>query len=233
MQPAQPQEWMARSVQRRRQIHWRAVEAQHLVATMRLVDTLAEQELLEQILEASKPALPAGVRALHYLLSTPFRYTSPSASRFRRANTPGIWYGANTTKTACAEVGYWRWRFLMDSEGLRDGELITEHSLFQAVVSGRSIDLSKEPWRQRGDQWMHKTDYAACQDLAVQARQKAVQWIAYLSVRNPGGRCAAVLDAAALALHEPTRRETWVCKVTRSTALFSHAGERYAFSADG
>ena len=84
----------------------------------------------------------------------------------------------------------------MDSEGLRDGELLPGHSLFQAAVSGRSIDLSREPWRQLESRWTHKTDYSGCQDLADRARGKAVQWIAYLSVRNPGGRCAAVLDAA-------------------------------------
>lgn len=90
MQARQSVDWITKSVQRRKQIHWRAVEAQHVVATMRLVDTLQEQELLERILEASKPPLPPGTQALHYLLSTPFRYTSPSPSRFRRANAPGL-----------------------------------------------------------------------------------------------------------------------------------------------
>ncbi len=230
MRPAQLNDWISQSLRRRKRVHWRAVEAQHLVATMRLVDTLDEQEMLERILEASKPPLPPGTGALPYLLSTPFRYVSPSASRFRRANAPGIWYGAADTRTACAEVGYWRWRFLMDSEGLRKGELITSHTLFQAAVSGSCIDLSREPWSASRDQWMHKTDYAACQALADQPRQKAVQWIAYASVRNPDGRCAAVLDAAALVLHEPSRQETWVCKATSSMVFFSHAEARYAFS---
>ena len=34
---------------------WRVVEAQHVVSTMALVDTLAEQALLEQLLDDSKP----------------------------------------------------------------------------------------------------------------------------------------------------------------------------------
>ncbi len=53
---------------------WRGVEAQHIVSTMRLVDTLDEQSVLECILESSKPPLPAGGAAKHYLLATPFRY---------------------------------------------------------------------------------------------------------------------------------------------------------------
>ena len=37
---------------------WRGVEAQHQVATMRLVDTVDEQLALEEIIEASKPPIP-------------------------------------------------------------------------------------------------------------------------------------------------------------------------------
>ena len=86
---------------------------------MKLVDSLAEQEELESILEASKPAAPATARQ-HYLLSTPFRYPSPHPSRFRPAGALGVWYGAESVETACTELAYWRWRFLMDSEGLSD-----------------------------------------------------------------------------------------------------------------
>ena len=59
---------------------WRVVEAQHRASTMRLVDTLAEQRALEDLLEASKPPVPAEARHLHYLLATPFRYRSPHGS---------------------------------------------------------------------------------------------------------------------------------------------------------
>jgi hypothetical protein len=37
---------------------WRVVEAQHRAATMRLVDTLEEQALLEELIEEAKPPLP-------------------------------------------------------------------------------------------------------------------------------------------------------------------------------
>ena len=52
-----------------------------MVSTLKLVDTLAEQALLEDILEESKPPVPPECRHLHYLLSTPFRYGAP----YRRA----------------------------------------------------------------------------------------------------------------------------------------------------
>ena len=61
---------------------WRVVEAQHEASTMKLVDGPEEQRLLEQLLEAAKPPLPAAAHGLHYLLATPFRYPPlPGGSR--------------------------------------------------------------------------------------------------------------------------------------------------------
>ena len=68
---------------------FRMVETQHIAATMRLVDTAAEQDLLEQMLDASKPPLPLEAQGIHYLLAAPFRYLPPTGSRFRSAHMPG------------------------------------------------------------------------------------------------------------------------------------------------
>jgi RES domain len=201
---------------------WRGVEAQHAVATMRLVDTLEEQSVLEQLLENSKPPLPRQAAGLHFLLATPFRYRSRHASRFRKGGELGIWYGAEELHTACAEVAYWRWRFLMDSQGLRDGELLTEHTLFNAIANGRMLDLSAPPWSEARSRWADPNDYRACQALAEQAREKALQWIRYESARWPGGRNGAVLDPSCLTLPDLTTQQTWVCKVTRQQALMRH-----------
>lgn len=223
MTAAQPLAAGARTLARRL---WRAVEAQHLVATMKLADSLAEQDVLEQILERSKPPLPPVAADLPYLIATPFRYRSPQASRFRRAQDPGLWYGAEEKLTACAEVAHWRWRFLMDSDGLRTQELVTEHSLFPAEVRGRCIDLTRVPWSARAAEWTHPSDYTACQALAAQAHEAGVQWIRYASARVRGGRNGAVLDPLALRLTEPVPLETWVCKVGPTLALMRHGDER-------
>ena len=98
---------------------WRAVEAQHVASTMPLVDSLDEQAVLEAVLDAGKPAVPPEARHLHYLIFTPFRYpASASGSRFRSSHDPGVFYGAQTIGTACAELGYLRWRFLLDCPDL-------------------------------------------------------------------------------------------------------------------
>ncbi|MBP8780706.1 MAG: RES domain-containing protein, partial [Alicycliphilus sp.] len=86
--------WLEPGIGAQSMLAWRGVEAQHVVSTMRLVDSAAEQDLLEQLLEASKPALPATRQPRHYLLLTPFRYRPHHPSRFRPAHARGQWYGA-------------------------------------------------------------------------------------------------------------------------------------------
>ena len=214
---------------------WRGVEAQHVVSTMRLVDTLAEQEELERLLENSKPAQTTAAQGRHYLLSTPFRYRPVHGSRFRKAGERGIWYGAATLRTAAAEVAYWRWRFLMDSVGLAQQALHTEHTFFEAQVQGLAIDLTTEPWARHRAAWVHTSDYSATQAVAAAARQQRVQWIRYESVRDsgapgsPAGTCAAVLDVEALSAAQPLPQQTWHCKTTRQTVLLVHGSDRFSW----
>jgi len=195
---------------------WRAVEAQHRASTLRLVDTLAEQAQLESLLEASKPALPAQAAAHHYLLLTPFRYPSPhpGGSRFRGVTDPGVFYGADEPRTACAELGYWRWRFLLDSPALeRLGSL--PHTLFQAAAAGTALDLTQPPFARDTPAWTAPHDYSACQHLAGVARTGRIALLRYRSVRDPAaGMCAAVLTPVALG-PEPLLEQTWRLTVTR------------------
>lgn len=220
------------AVARRSMVAWRGVEAQHVVSTMRLVDTAQEQSLLEQMLEDSKPALPPTARPTHYLLSTPFRYSPAHPSRFRPMNAKGQWYGAQSIYGACAEIAYWRHRFILDSAGLQDQVLLTEHSFFQGVLEGPSIDLMEPPWVQARAQWTHGSDYSATHAVAAQARHRDVQWLAYESARAPGERCAVALDVDCL--REPPQSldstlQRWVCKTTRSAVMFTRGRESHAW----
>jgi hypothetical protein len=217
---------------------WRGVEAQHVVSTMRLADNAAEQRVLEELLEKSKPALPPGAERHHYLVFTPFRYRSPVASRFRRAHDPGVWYGAEDLRTACAEVAFWKWRFLMDSEALSKSALQTEHTFFKAKARGRAIDLTVAPWKAAARAWTHKSDFRECQALAEAARSRDLGWIRYAAVRAKrsnvasAGFCGAVLKPAALSLIEPLEQQTWACKTSAAGAWMQRAGgERYDFPA--
>jgi hypothetical protein len=176
---------------------------------MGLVDTRAEQDLLEEILETAKPTVPEGARGLHYLLATPFRYPSPYGSRFRRPHDPGVLYGATAQRTACAELGYWRWRFLLESPALTQLQARPQ-TLFRFGVRGKARDLRRAPYLSRRTDWTHPGDYAACQAMAVVARADGVQIIRYESVRDPeAGGCSAVLDPAALVPSKPSELHAW------------------------
>jgi RES domain-containing protein len=212
---------------------WRGVEAQHIVATMRLVDDLEEQDALEAILEASKPPGPPAPKGQHYLLATPFRYRSPTPSRFRRAGEAGIWYGAEELATACTELAYWRWRFLVDSDGLADSEVVTELTFFQARIAGLSIDVSASPWNEMTAAWTHPSDYSACQSLAQACRERGdVRWIRYWSARKVEGHCAAVLDPACLRMGDSRRQQNWIFKITRNAVLMAHERDRLSLRFD-
>ena len=207
---------------------WRAVEAQHVVATRALVDSLAEQEILESVLEAAKPPVPAPCAGFDYLLYTPFRYPPPAlGSRFRSYDDPGVWYGAEALRTSCAELGYWRWRFVRDSHGLTrlDG---VPHTVFQAVARGNSIDLRMEPFVRDESTWTHSGDYGGCQALARTARKAEMQIIRYASVRDPEhGGCGAVLDCRAFSGTGGVRqRQSWFLTVDRHRASWVRSGAR-------
>lgn len=213
---------------------WRGVESQTEVATAKLVDSSGELDALEAMLEASKPAKPASSEGLHYLLFTPFRYTSARDSRFRAANAPGVWYGADSVETACAEVAYWRYRFIVDSAGLAkdDVVLITEHTLFRTGIHGHGIDLVSAPWSASASIWTDPSSYTGTQTLAQEARDRGIEWIRYSSVRNPGAVCAAVLEPTALSKSKPSHHQTWICRATKSQVWFTSRDSTRSYSWD-
>lgn len=204
---------------------WRGVETQYASATTLLVDTYKEHDLLEQLLEGSKPPLPTtrGARK-HFLLITPFRYTPRHDSRFRRAGKGrhGLWYGSTALEAACAEVAYWRMRFILDSAGLIEKKIVTRHTFFAAAVGGHGIDLMAPPWVALSDLWKSGRDYSHTHHLAEEAEAAGIEVIQYESVRAPGSACLAVLTPDAL--NEPpggldATRRGWTCTATRDHVM--------------
>ena len=212
---------------------WRVVEAQHIASTMKLVDNAAEQDLLESLLEGGKPPQPEAAAGLHYLLATPFRYDPPpGGSRFRAATDPGVFYGAGGVRTACAELGYWRWKFLRDAVDLDKLEPVA-HTAFQADIATTVVDLRNPPFDRDAACWNHPTDYGATQIFARTAREAQLGGIVYRSVRDPQpGWCVAVLTPRAFAKREPDPlTQTWWIAVQPEAVVWRREHESFILSA--
>lgn len=217
---------------------WRVVEAQHTASTMRLVDSVGAQDVLERVLEASKPPLPAAAASLHYLLSTPFRYRSGHGSRFRAAHASGVWYGAEAARTALAEKSYWRLRFLLDAPALPALKAVP-HTLFAAAVrTAVALDLTAPPLSRERAHWTHPRDYAPSQALAATARSAGIEAIRYESVRDPlHAACCVVLvpELFMRARSKPKQAQTWFIAAGRDKVRCVAAarnGGTFEFGAD-
>lgn len=193
---------------------WRLVEAQHQISTLKLVDTLEEQSLLENLLEESKPALPPECQGLDYLLATPFRYGAvyPHGSRFRRAGrTLGVFYASEKVETALSEMAFYRLLFFADSPDTPLPANAAEYTAFSAPVSTRAaLDLTAPPLDRDRAAWTDLQNYEPCQALAEAARAAGGEAILYESVRDPRhGRNIALLTASVFSAREPAERQTW------------------------
>lgn len=208
------------------------VEAQHTASTMKIVDSRDEQDVLEQLLEDSKPSRPAATAALDYLLATPFRYDPRrGGSRFRSATDPGVFYGAESVRTAGAELGYWRWRFLMDAPALdRLGPVA--HTAFRVELRTPAIDLREPPFVANAALWLNPGDYSATQDFARIARAAEIGGIVYRSVRDPEPAwCIALLTPLAFARPRPyPQMQTWWLAVNRESVVWRRDRQSMAFS---
>lgn len=203
---------------------WRAVEAQHIASTMALVDSVAEQHVLEDVLDGGKPPLPPRAEHLDFLLFTPFRYAPPpGGSRFRGEIDPGVFYAADEVRTACAELGYWRWRHLLDTPALA-AMPARPQTVFRVGLAATAVDLRVPPFVTQRGRWTDPDDYAACQSFARVARAAEVGVIRYESVRDPiHGGCCAVLDPGAFARRAPLAQQTWMLSVFRERVVWQRS----------
>lgn len=209
------------------------VEAQHIASTMKIVDSKAEQDVLESLLEGSKPPLPAGIEDLDYLLATPFRYDPRrQGSRFRAVTDPGVYYGAESVRTAGAELGYWRWRFLKDAVDLDRIEPVA-HTAFSVDIDTTAIDLRRPPFDEGITVWKHPADYSGTQAFACVGREAGIGAIVYESVRDPEAAwCLALLQPSGFAMKRPHPEvQTWWLAVKPSEVIWRRDHESMTFSA--
>jgi hypothetical protein len=202
----------------------RMVESQEQIATRALVDDLAEQALLEQLLEQSKPTLPAGTAHLDYLLASPFRYPPLAyGSRFGRRFEPSLFYGALASSSVLAETAFYRLVFWSGmSRPPPGGRLTTEHTLFAARYdSKRGLSLHLPPFDSYMEYLIKPDSYAATQALGSEMRAAGIELFLYRSARDPqGGLNIGLFNAAPFVDGSPTRKQAWLCDVSDDEVAF-------------
>jgi hypothetical protein len=189
------------------------VEAQHLVSTMKITDTVAEQEILENLLEETKPPIPRECAHLDYLLLTPFRYSArnPFGSRFRRPNAEhGVFYAAEHPSTAIAEAAFHRTLFYAESPATPWPVNPGEYTAFScAFKSARVSDIARKPYLEDKGLY-HLSDYSASQAFADAVRGFGFGVIKYRSVRDPEGRPnLALLSPKLFTRRKPIDQMSW------------------------
>lgn len=191
---------------------WRVIEGQYRSSTIRIVDTFAEHDVLEAMLEASKPPVPPECQHLDYQFWSPFRYGCyPRDSRFRRrGRTPGVWYGSEQPLTAICEMIWGMLRFFRASVGTPLPRKAIEYTAVAATIETPFLlDLTAPDWAGKGN-WRAPDDYSECLDLADDLRAHGGEAIRYASVRHPdGAENVAVLFCRCFALPQPVGLQTW------------------------
>ena len=199
---------------------WRVVEAQHRNATRRLVDSDAEQELLESLIDRAKPRSPGGpeFEGLHYLLLTPFRHPPLThGSRFGTRAERSLFYGSEALQTAMAETAYYRLVFL-EGTAAALSPLTVELSAFRADVRTKAaVDLTRPPFDVHHRMLASRSRYEATQRLGTEMRADGVELVRYPSARDvQGAPNVALFTPRALARKEPrVQFEIWRCVATR------------------
>jgi hypothetical protein len=208
----------------------RLVESQEQVATNRLVATLAEQDLLESMLEASKPPLPKGALRLDYLLAAPFRYPPlPHGSRFGGRHEPGLFYSSRTVTTVLAESAYYRFVFWHGMRLAPRTPLRTQHTLFGAKLRARrAYVLHATPFDVHRPVLASREDYGPTQALGRSLRAAGADALEYVSARDAaGGLNVALFSPAAFGQPRPTFKQEWLCDTRASEVSY------YARGVDG
>jgi RES domain len=198
---------------------WRVVEAQHVVSTRKLVDSLEEQELLEDLIESQKPPAPedSEFAGLHPLLSTPFRYPPLRyGSRFGRRHERGIWYGSLTLPTALAEVAYYRLVFL-DGTAANIAPVAELTAFSAGFATDVGSDLTRTPFDRYVSRISSPTHYDTAQELGSAMRADGVEMFQYRSARDrEGGTNLGLFTPRAFSSKRPGRElATWVCYASR------------------
>lgn len=161
---------------------WRMVEAQHISSSRDLVESRAEHDLLEELLENSKPNI---THHQHYLIFTPFRYPPLKyGSRFGHTYEQSLWYGSINLYTALAEVAFYRLKFFDDTSAALEYIEIPMTAFKAYIQTEKGIDLTTPHFKKYQDKISNQTSYEYSQGLGTEMREANIEAFIFTSARD-------------------------------------------------
>jgi len=202
----------------------RIAGSQEQMATNRLVDDLAEQAILENLLEQTKPSISDFAQKLNYLLYTPFRYPPlKHGSRFGRRFEPSLFYGSRKLSTVLSETAYYRLYFWLGmTEPPPSAKLTTQHTAFSARVSTtQGLQLQNTPFSTHKDKLANKSSYSDTQLLGTLMRDNGIKAFEFVSARDlDEGLNIALFTPDALHGKSPTSTKPLLCTTDSEGVAF-------------
>ena len=121
-----------------------------------------------------------------------FTHLNPNGSRFSDG-TYGVYYAGRSLPTAIRETKYHRERFLSET---KRGPLHLHMRIYAAHLSAQLHDI--RGMKAQLPKVYDPASYAVSSPFGAKLRAEGSSGIAYESVRDPGGQCAAVFKPRAL-----------------------------------
>ncbi len=211
---------------------WRMVENQETTATLNIVDSMEEQNLLEELLDNIKPPYRAGTEGMHYLLKTAFRYPPlKHGSRFGDRTMPSFFYASETVQTVLAETAYYRFILLTDMQEPYQQSIDSEHSAFTvSVKTNKCLNLCAKKFTVAQTQLQDSQQYGYCHSVGHWATtQKAAQVIRFYSARQSQYMAprqserinVAIAEPKAIISKAPNSLQSWLCRTSTNKISFS------------
>ena len=216
---------------------YRLVESQEQIATRQLLNTLEEQALLEEMLDAVKPPYPENMAHLHYLLKSPFRYPPLKwGSRFGRTFEPSIFYGGCSVEVTLVESAYYRFIFWHSMQAPPPKPIMRSvHTLFSVdYKTQKGVQLQSAPFHQYHDALRHPSNYSFAQTLGTVMRSQQVELFEYCSARTTQnqeksqnkklnireGICVGLFTADSFCTNQPKERQQCFCDMSADEIIF-------------
>jgi hypothetical protein len=208
---------------------YRVVENQAKSFTRKLVVTQKAHDILEDMIEFSKPKLTDDLECLKdmYLLFKPFRYPPlKHGSRFGNTNQHSLFYVSLDLKTALSEVAFYRMSFIRASRGNIGNKIINMTSFKVNVATELGIDLTKNPFNKHTQELTSVESYTITQTLGTSMRQDKIDaFISYSARSNQSGKNLNVISPTALKDNTNIEIENtftgWSCFATSDVVEFA------------